>query len=297
MMMVFARSVVVAALMLLTLTVASGAPARADAPDRGPILYSKQVGTSWDLFVSRLDGDRTRLTSGDRAEWMGVWTPDRRGIVFIAPRYGLFGTDLFRMRADGSGTRRLAHLKLAIVPDISLSPHGRRLAFSAYPPTTSGYMPTEIYTYGLASGRLRRLTHDLVEDGDPEWSPDGTTLAFDRSGVLWTMAPDGSHRQRLGVEPVTGFEPAWSPNGNRLAFSRSGDLFILRIESSETGRLTRTVDDESSPVWSRDGTRLAYVRSHYDQVLEEWFPRIFVMRADGSAPERISRAGAAHPDW
>ena len=201
------------------------------------------------------------------------------------------------MDADGSDVRLLAHLELGIVPDIALSPSGRRVAFSASP-STGPYRPSEIYSYALRSGKLHRLTRNAALEGDPDWSPDGSTIAFDRSGVLWTMDADGLHKHRLGHTSVHGFEPAWSPTGEWIAFSTlDGDIFKVRPDGTSLRQLTRSEDRESSPVWSPDGTRIAYARSHYHQIIEEWFERIYRMRADGSRERRVTTAGADHPDW
>ena len=263
----------------------------------GPILYAKQVESSWDLFVADAQGVETSLTVGERPEWIGVWSPDRRAIVFIAPPRNRTGTNLFRMDADGSDVRRLAHLELGIVPDIALSPSGRRVAFSASP-STGPYRPSEIYSYALRSGKLRRLTRNAVLEGDPDWSPDGSTIAFDRNGVLWTMDADGRHKHRLGHTSVHGFEPAWSPAGDWIAFSTlDGDIFKVRPDGTSLRQLTRSFDRETTPVWSPDGTRIAYARSHYHQIIEEWFERIYRMHADGSGERRVTTAGADHPDW
>ena len=53
-------------------------------------------------------------------------------------------------------------------------------------------------------------------DGGPDWSPDGSRIAFGsgHTGVT-TMNPDGSD-----VRPVVpGFQPAWSRGGGQIAFA------------------------------------------------------------------------------
>ena len=72
--------------------------------------------------------------------------------------------------------------------------------------------------------RLRRLTHGEGEEG-----------RFRRSPL------------------------SWSPDGTKIAFDRDGDLFTVDVESGEETRLTRTPGRKVDPTWSPDGQRIAYV--------------------------------------
>jgi Tol biopolymer transport system component len=51
--------------------------------------------------------------------------------------------------------------------------------------------------------------HRLTQLGgsEPAWSPDGTLIAFERSGYIWTMTSDGHHATRI----TKGTEPSWQP--------------------------------------------------------------------------------------
>jgi len=73
-------------------------------------------------------------------------------------------------------------------------------------------------------GRPRQLTHGLVLDTSPVWSPDGRQIAFvsDRGGVanLWVLPLGGGEPvqvTQLKGGPVA--SPAWSPGGKEIAFA------------------------------------------------------------------------------
>jgi Tol biopolymer transport system component len=74
--------------------------------------------------------------------------------------------DLFRVRSDGSGRRRMTFRGGS---DPNWSPHGRRLVFSR---------GKGIFSLPLGGGTPRRLTRS---GSSPVWSPDGRWVAFNRS--------------------------------------------------------------------------------------------------------------------
>jgi Tol biopolymer transport system component len=73
--------------------------------------------------------------------------------------------------------------------------------------------------------------HELTPDtGDDDywavWSPDGTRIAFDRTGPsafgdIWVMNADGSGQKRLTTSPGDDLGSAWSPDGEQIAFQSS----------------------------------------------------------------------------
>src|SRR4051812_41061215 len=79
--------------------------------------------------------------------------------------------------------------------------------------------------------KARRLTHEAGGAFAPDYSPDGTAIAFElRAGdgspdSVYTMQPDGSHATKLPVpctDPCLGEgEPTWTPADDRITFVRA----------------------------------------------------------------------------
>ncbi len=96
----------------------------------------------------------------------------------------------------------------------------------------------------------------------PSWSPDGSRIAFQRVGRIWTMASQGSlaHPVTSGPGDAT---PAWSPDGRWIAFSstRQGDSEIYVVHPDGSGVHAVTANDarDLAPHWSPDEATLAYV--------------------------------------
>jgi len=165
-----------------------------------------------------------------------------------------------------------------VVSQARFAPDGERLVVvkadgdyeSAGPDATTLWV---IGTDGLDATEPRELTRGEVLDEDPDWSPDGATIAFVR-----IVYDNGEYRWQIMTVPAAGGEPtevpsvdadrleepAWSPDGTRLAFIRGvyvGDddeettVWTMAADGSDAVPLvTLTYVEEIE--WSPDGTSL-----------------------------------------
>jgi len=166
----------------------------------------------------------------------------------------------------------------------------------------------DIYLASADGSNVRRLTFGT----SPDWSPDGTRLAFLRDesgwdpGGIYITNIDGSGERYLG----RGYSPAWS-SGGELAYSFGGGNILvtnpdatgpLRLrfllpqgwalsvgEPCQDGWLSPHVDH---PAWSADGRQIAFVLTCHS----EW-SRVFVVEADGTLAEPLLEFGGGWPAW
>ena len=157
----------------------------------------------------------------------------------------------------------------------------------------------DIYTVSTNGAGLRRLTTDPASDAQPDWSPDGATIAFtsSRGGSqgIYVMNADGSGQRRLSGD-ATESEPAWSPDGSRIAFTRregeTADIWLMDAAGGNTVRVTDDPAADSEPTWSPDGARIAFIRAHADGS-----SHLYVMNADGSGVERLTSEAGWGARW
>ena len=75
---------------------------------------------------------------------------------------GLFTTDVFVMRADGSHLRRLTHTRSGLSP--VFSPNGKRIAFESDDARAS-----QIYLMNPDGSHVRQLTHTADDNMLESW--------------------------------------------------------------------------------------------------------------------------------
>ncbi len=137
------------------------------------------------VFVLPADGGTPRqLTRGDFNHSGPLsWTPDSRRIVFSANRrdgweYQPVERDVYSVNVDDGTLTRLTDRD---GPDESpsVSPDGKRIAYTGFDDHQQGYQVTHLYVMDADGGNRRTVTADSDRDVvNPRWSADGRGLYF-----------------------------------------------------------------------------------------------------------------------
>jgi dipeptidyl aminopeptidase/acylaminoacyl peptidase len=133
-------------------------------------------------------------------------------------------------------------LKLRSVTSVEVSPDGARVAYVVENNDGSGRPYGQLSVMTLADGKSVRFGKDQEPTGNPEWSPDGQSIAYrgsagGKSGLV-VARPDGGGARFIAEMsgtnaplPGSGRTVAWSPDGKRLAFVSS----VPGPEAAEAG--------------------------------------------------------------
>ncbi len=161
---------------------------------------------------------------------------------------------------------------------------------------------TEIYSMNPDGSGLERLTNNLANDLDSDWSPDGTRIAFyserDGNEEIYVMDADGTNQTRLTNSPERDALPSWSPDGEKIAFTseRDGNLeiYVMDADGRNQTRLTNRPNLDFFPDWSPNGREIAFTRATGFLQVE-----IYVMDADGGNERRLTDGSGVDllPAW
>jgi TolB protein len=189
-----------------------------------------------------------------------------------------------------------------------------RIAFRRYlgPHMTRG----RIFTIGADGRHERRVTLPANAEYDqPDWSPDGSRIAFRRErggdGAIYTVRADGSGLTRIS-DPCRSsceenYTPAFAPDGKAIVFASFDERSTWSIVvAAQDGRKTRIVSLPRSraafdgPQFSPDRKKIIFERINHSGSRPKGGRAIFLMNADGSGMKQVTPwklLGGDNPDW
>lgn len=248
-----------------------GAGQPAWSPDGRKLAYSGNQG----IRIMNADG------SGDAGvvlnSYHPAWSPDGTRLAYVSYY------DIWVVKADGTNPTRLTFNvdipncepddpEVQPCPEAAhpaWSPDGTKIAFE-YTEHTRHFGAGDFFLPGAPEIRIMNtdgsgattLTGDTPEGvgaGEPNWSPDGSTIAFlhyecwcsnnsrypDYDAII---NADGSGEHRIPNTDDPGSGPAWSPDGQWIV--HHGYQGLAKIKPDGTGKtaLTPSLDDRS-PDW------------------------------------------------
>jgi len=152
---------------------------------------------------------------------------------------------------------------------------------------SEGKVP-QIYIMDVDGINWKRITRNMTGDWWPEWSPDGTKIAFMSGNYeIYVMNADGSNQIRLTNSSAADGQPTWSPDGDKIAYNSDLDgdfeVFVMDADGSNLVKLTSNTGIlDGDPSWSPDGNKIAF-NSNRGNNLD-----IYVMNTDGSNQTRLT---------
>jgi TolB protein len=224
------------------------------SPDGSRLAFVSRRSGDEEIYVARADGSRPqRVTRSPGPDLSPAWSPDGRQLAWSRDR------EIWTMRADGGGKRRVVAKAQAWHEHHSPTWHGRMIVYSS---NRVSNFNGELFRVGLGgpvSGTgTKRLTFTkgsdsvLGDDGMPDFSPDGKRIVFtsnrDRNGEVYVMNADGAKQRRVTRKAGDDFSPRFSADGRRIAFTAlPGSVYVVNADGSGLRRLTGGTDPDWRP--------------------------------------------------
>ena len=222
-------------------------PGMSWSPDGKKLVFAAKASDNDALLIVDAETGEIEKFKMDKLEGVfgGSWSPDGKKILFSGIKWGQSDIYVFDLEK-----KKISNLTDDIFTDNNpvFSPDGQSIAFASdrknyltkqgsdFEISKFDYHTTDIYTMTLASGEIKRITNDGMNDSWPQYSPEGDKLLFvsDRNGVSNLWVADLTAQKNYAITNAIGgvFQPTLSKDGRLVAFSgfnKAGfDIFTLK---------------------------------------------------------------------
>jgi len=174
---------------------------------------------------------------------------------------------------------------------------------------------SDIFVMDANGQNATNLTQTDANEHAPDWSPDGTKIAFagvrkatacptatatacpEQPTAAWkilTMDSDGQNEAILTGDEFHAFDdaPDWSPDSTKIVFMKESqaqgccdpwEIWAVNRDGSEDTNLTNHPANDTSPSWSPDGSEITF-SSDRDSTENPAQPDIYAMAAPTTLP-------------
>lgn len=235
-----------------------------------------------------------QFTTSPQSSSSPQWSPDGQQLAFLSSRPPGVESDgggnaanrpknqVYILSMSGGEARRVTELKNG-VDGFQWSPDGTRLA------VLSRLGPSDSRPENKERSDVRHYSQQQYKFNDTGWFDDKRTHIWIvdvkmSKAVQLTSGDDWDDR-----------DPQWSPDGTRIAFvsdrtgrayedSRNTDVWVIPADGGPLTKISDHVESDNTPRWSPDGKVIAFIGS----IKERDHPKIWLAPSAGGAPSTLA---------
>jgi TolB protein len=223
-----------------------------------PIIFVGKRGGKTDVYSCDADGGRLRqITTDGQICLSPKWIPDRSGFLYTSFLKG-YGA-IYKVTLGANANRELVAGYPGLNMGGCLSPDGKLAAMVL---SITGNV--ELYVKNMATGKLTQRTFTkLANESSPNWSPDGSQIAYvsdiGRSPQVYVMHKNTREGKRFVYGMSESVSPDWGPDG-RIAFcGRQAGRYAIYVQGAG-GQPQRCSPDDGTdyedPSWAPDARHI-----------------------------------------
>lgn len=226
------------------------------SPDGTLIAFTGNYDGNQDVYVMPVvGGEPTRLTYHPAPDRMVAWYPDGQSILFASSRTSETNryNKLFKVSKNGG---QPTVLPMPYGEFASIASDGKTLAYlpeavdaRTWKRYRGGWAP-DIWTFDLATGASRNITHDVANDAQPMWHNSTLYFLSDRGanerGNIWAYDPaKDSFRQVTNMSEYDIKYPSIGPSD--IVFQSGSRMYRLDLSNEQVSEVpVRLVTDKAT---------------------------------------------------